>query len=121
MRAARNGSRSAVRSSTTQLAPSTAGPLGVERCSSHVLAVEPRRQRRRQRRRGVHDEQVASPQEARQLAEAGVDERVIGAARHQQRHVGAVGSADLGRLDRFERLAQGGLVHRGVPASSAAR
>jgi hypothetical protein len=48
-------------------------------------------------------------------------EGTVVAARHQQRHGGAVGSAKLRRLDRIERLADGGFDHRGAPASSEAR
>ena len=54
-----------------------------------------------ERRRRVHDEQVARLQEPRQLAEARVDD-VVDVAGHEQAHVVACSSTGLGGRVRLE-------------------
>ena len=98
-----------------------AGPARRREVQQQVLAVQPCRQRRGQRGRGVHHEQVAGPQEAPDLAEAGMHQAAVRAGCHEQPHVGAVGSADLRRLLGFERLGVARVDHRSAPMTSLAR
>ena len=79
---ARSGRAVAVRSSTTQR---RVVQRGVERCSAHARAVEPRRQRGGERRRGVDHEQVARAQEAWSAAKRVCGDRAVRARRDEQR------------------------------------
>src|SRR5262249_53148319 len=77
-----------------------------------------RRNRGRERRGDVDDEQVAGLERVGQLAKAGVDDSLLGATGDDQADVVAGDAAYLGRLSRFEC---GGKLKRGSAHAGTSR